>query len=196
MSVKILGGALKGFEISMPQNETTRPTAVLLRRKIFDRYQDLTGFSFIDLCAGSGAMGLEALSRGAEEVTLVEKDARMIRNLKETMARLGKRSGAQDLMNRVQVVQGEANKWLVQNLKSDNLGRVIVFFDPPYDDIKLYKDILERMPLLFKSFMLWIEYDEKQAAVSELLEKFSSQEVKRYEHSGHHLLVLKFGQDA
>lgn len=72
MAINILGGHAKGHALFVPPTSITRATTVMLRRKFFDAHQDLTNCLFIDLFAGSGAMGLEACSRGAERVILVE----------------------------------------------------------------------------------------------------------------------------
>jgi 16S rRNA (guanine966-N2)-methyltransferase len=63
MSIKILGGIAKGTILFLPDEKLTRPTLVLLKRKIFDAIQNFDGKIFIDACAGSGAIGLEAWSR-------------------------------------------------------------------------------------------------------------------------------------
>ena len=73
MSLKILGGKAKGFTISVPPADTIRPMQVMLKRRVFDSYQNLEGVTFVDLCAGSGAVGLEAWSRGADEIYYSEK---------------------------------------------------------------------------------------------------------------------------
>ena len=74
MTVKILGGVARGFPLALPRSDLTRPTSVLIKRKLFDWRQDLSGHTFIDLCAGSGAMGFEALSRSADKVVLVDSE--------------------------------------------------------------------------------------------------------------------------
>jgi 16S rRNA (guanine966-N2)-methyltransferase len=74
MSIKILGGVAKGFTLVTPSESITRPTSVLLKRRLFDFYQNLNGHYFIDLCAGSGSIGIEAASRGAYPVLLVESN--------------------------------------------------------------------------------------------------------------------------
>jgi 16S rRNA (guanine966-N2)-methyltransferase len=59
MALKILQGEAKGLSLVAPSSGT-RPTSVLLRRKVFDAHQDMSDSIFIDCCAGTGAMGLEA----------------------------------------------------------------------------------------------------------------------------------------
>src|SRR3990172_5277353 len=77
MSIKILGGIAKGTILFLPNEKLARPTLVLLKRKIFDAAQNFEGSIFIDACAGSGAIGLEAWSRGADRVYLIESDKKV-----------------------------------------------------------------------------------------------------------------------
>ena len=65
MSIKILAGELKGMGIAVPSSDQLRPTSIMLRKKIFDASQGLDIRWFVDLLAGSGSVGLEAVSRGA-----------------------------------------------------------------------------------------------------------------------------------
>ena len=67
MSVKILGGFARGLNLLVPKGDLIRPTSIMLKRRVFDFFQRMDDKIFIDLCAGSGAVGLEAWSRGAQK---------------------------------------------------------------------------------------------------------------------------------
>ena len=71
--MEILGGTAKGMSLKVPEGREVRPTSVRSRRALFDMLGDLAGRRFCDLFAGSGAVGIEAASRGASHVLLVEK---------------------------------------------------------------------------------------------------------------------------
>ena len=71
--MEILGGTAKGMSLKVPEGREVRPTSVRSRRALFDMLGDLSGRCFCDLFAGSGAVGIEAASRGASHVLLVEK---------------------------------------------------------------------------------------------------------------------------
>ena len=71
--MEILGGTAKGMSLKVPEGRAVRPTSVRSRRALFDMLGDLSGRCFCDLFAGSGAVGIEAASRGASHVLLVEK---------------------------------------------------------------------------------------------------------------------------
>ena len=88
MSIKILGGFARGQILSVPKGDIIRPTSVLLKRRIFDFYQDMDEVVFVDLCAGSGAMGFEAWSRGAALVFLNETNRHVSKILQENRENL------------------------------------------------------------------------------------------------------------
>ena len=90
MSIRILGGLGKGHVLEVPPENITRPTSVMLRRKLFDRYQDISDYTFIDICAGSGAMGLEAISRGAKKVIFIENSQKALSILKKNIKSIRK----------------------------------------------------------------------------------------------------------
>lgn len=144
MSVNILGGHSKGFGVQISSSADFRPTSVLLRRKFFDRFQDLHNFHFIDLCAGSGAMGFEALSRGAEQVTWVEKNKLHLEAIKKNYQLMKERFYAApslDHLGEVSFVHADICKFLNSAnflIQSSNVMSTILFFDPPYEEEKLY----------------------------------------------------------
>src|SRR3989338_8907154 len=85
--MRIIGGKFKGRNFFMPKD--TPATQDLVRKALFDLLgQDLTGLSFLELFAGSGAVGLEAMSRGAEKVVFVEHEPRSAEIIDENLQRL------------------------------------------------------------------------------------------------------------
>jgi 16S rRNA (guanine966-N2)-methyltransferase len=85
---RIVAGAFKGRRLATPTGQDTRPTADRVREALFGSLGDLTGLRVADLYAGSGAIGLEAASRGAAHVLLVESDARAARVIRDNIALL------------------------------------------------------------------------------------------------------------
>ncbi len=123
--MKILGGQWKGRNFYMPTG--IRPTQGLLRGAIFDLLgQDVVGLSFLELYAGSGAIGLEAASRGASEVVMVEKDQKNAAVIRENCDLL-----KVDLGGKVKVIEGDALA-TVKQLAARKLKFDIVFYDPPF----------------------------------------------------------------
>lgn len=87
--MEILGGYGKGMTLKVPPGMEVRPTSVRTRRAFFDMLGDLSGKVFCDLFAGSGAMGLEAASRGAGEVIYMEKSPRVLSVVRENVRKAG-----------------------------------------------------------------------------------------------------------
>lgn len=142
--IKIFGGVARGFTLRAPLSIATRPTSVLLRRKLFDSIQDLSGYFFLDVCAGTGSVGLEAASRNAEEVVFLENSKQSFQILKNNISEMQKKF---DLDAKLQAFQIDFHKWFKENYeKTPELKTKekpsIIFFDPPYEKINYYEDII------------------------------------------------------
>ena len=168
MSVKILGGLAKGFSLKVPSGNHVRPTSVLLKRRIFDSFQSLEGTLFVDSCSGTGAIGLEAWSRGAEEVYLLEKNRKVYKNLEQNVKKLSETYSREFSLRPVRPCLVGVDKWMetFQGLyleKKEDLD-FIFFFDPPYEETKLYeKIILNRLAnTSWYKGLIWIESDVKK----------------------------------
>jgi 16S rRNA (guanine(966)-N(2))-methyltransferase RsmD len=123
---RIVAGTLGGRRIAAPSGAGTRPTSDRVREALFSAVQadlDLAGARFADLYAGSGAVGLEALSRGAAHVLLVESDPRAARVIRQNVAAL--RVGPA-----VRLVTGRVATVLAAGPDGDPYD--VVFADPPY----------------------------------------------------------------
>jgi 16S rRNA (guanine966-N2)-methyltransferase len=125
--VRVIAGALKGRRLAAPAGHATRPTADQVRLALMDALAPwLPGARVLDLFAGSGSVGLEALSRGAAHATFVERDARALRALRSNIAALG--VGA-----RTRVVRGDVARAL-EALRRAGEQFAVVFLDPPYHE--------------------------------------------------------------
>ena len=133
--MKILGGKYKSRNFYMPAG--IRPTQGVLRAAVFDILgHDLEGLSFLELYAGSGAMSLEAISRGASKVVMVEHDPKNVQVIRENCDLLGI-----DLGGDIKLFEGDALATIKRfNGNKDQFN--IVFFDPPYG-LKLAKKTLK-----------------------------------------------------
>jgi 16S rRNA (guanine966-N2)-methyltransferase len=121
--LRIIGGRHRGRRLTFPAGIDIRPTPDRVRETLFNWLQPrIEGARVLDLFAGSGALGLEALSRGAAHVTFVERDRRACSAI-EGLAREWRESA-------FRVVSGDALAWLAR--ASDD-AYDIVFLDPPYD---------------------------------------------------------------
>lgn len=127
--MKIIGGKLKGRNFYMPQG--IRPTQDVVRKAVFDILgQDLGGMEFIDLFAGSGAVALEALSRGAKRVVCVELESRCAGVIQENFALL-KIPVADGVDPKALVIQGDVFA-VVKHLSQQGKKFDIAFLDPPF----------------------------------------------------------------
>ena len=75
--MRIIGGEAGGRSISSPKGLSVRPTSNMIREALFNILKSMQGVHFLDLYAGTGSVGLEALSRGAEKVVFIERNKRM-----------------------------------------------------------------------------------------------------------------------
>lgn len=121
--VRIVGGTHRGRRLGFPDSEGLRPTSDRTRETLFNWLQnELPGARCLDLFAGSGVLGFEAASRGAAEVTLLERSPRVVRQLQTSRDLLG--------CEAVSIHCSDALDWL------DREGQAydIVFLDPPFAD--------------------------------------------------------------
>ncbi|MES2879654.1 MAG: 16S rRNA (guanine(966)-N(2))-methyltransferase RsmD [Pseudomonadota bacterium] len=121
--VRIIGGQWKRTKLAVADKPGLRPTPDRVRETLFNWLgQDLTGWRCIDAFAGTGALGFEAASRGAKEVTLVEQDSALVAQLKRVQTQLQ--------ASNTQVARGDG----VASLKHLNSASMdVVFVDPPFD---------------------------------------------------------------
>ncbi len=120
--IRITSGQFRGRQLKVP--EGLRPTAEIVRKAVFDILGEaVRGSDFLDAAAGSGAVGLEALSRGAGSVTFVEAAPRSSRVIRQNAQALG-------VLAQCTVLEGTVEACLARgSLK----GFDLVYFDPPYD---------------------------------------------------------------
>jgi 16S rRNA (guanine966-N2)-methyltransferase len=146
--VRIIGGRWRGTRLEVPQRPGLRPTSDRVRETLFNWLQPvLPGARVLDLFAGSGALGLEAVSRGAARATLVEHDPGLARALREVAGRL--EGGAA-----VEVVAADALAWLHAQ---PDAGYDIAFVDPPFD-ANLWGGVLPALaPKLADDAWLYVE---------------------------------------
>ena len=134
--MRIIAGSLRSRARVAPAGLDTRPTSDRLRETLFNVLAPrIEGAVFLDLYAGSGAVGIEALSRGASRVTFVERAPAALTVLRANLAKLGLTEGFR--------VQSGSVKAFLQRIKPDQAFQFdLVFLDPPYDSEKEYAGTL------------------------------------------------------
>ena len=139
---RVIAGTARSVRLEAP-GEGTRPLADRVKQTLFAILEpDLRGATFLDLFAGSGAAGIEALSRGAAHATFVERDAGAIRTIKANLQRTG-------LAERATVTRGEVLAWLRDPARATEPARDLALLDPPYEETAALTAALEALgPLL------------------------------------------------
>jgi 16S rRNA (guanine966-N2)-methyltransferase len=122
--VRIVAGEYRGRTLKAPPGTSTRPTADRVREALFSILGSVEGARVLDLYAGSGAVGIEALSRGAAHATFVERDRRAASVIEHNVASVG--AG-----DRATVLIRDALAWLAAREGKDAFDLVLI--DPPYD---------------------------------------------------------------
>ena len=162
--IRIIGGDKKGFRLKTPKGNTTRPTQEKLRKSLFDIIQfSIEGARFLDLFAGSGAIGIEALSRGASHCTFIDKDPKAIQCIKENLSQCG--------------LAGSVKKCdAIKGLTTIDEAFDYIYIDPPYPiAATVLPPIIEtigKRKLIANNGRIFIEYGSKETReIEELLQK-------------------------
>ncbi len=160
MSLKILGGIAQGYFLEVPKTDLVRPTQVLIRRRIFDYYQDFSEFNFIDLCAGSGSMGIEAWSRGASFVFFSEPNKKIYDVLVTNIQNVERKYQVSKNVKYSLLSAEKAAVVFLNEIRSRNLEeQTAIFIDPPYEKHEIYESLIRFfIEQKFKG-VLWIESD-------------------------------------
>jgi 16S rRNA (guanine966-N2)-methyltransferase len=134
-TMRIIAGKFKNRNLIAPKGIETRPTSAKLRESLFNILQNhLEGASFLDLFAGSGAMGFEALSRGAERVVFLDKSRQALQSIAKNAADLG-------VSSQIDIIKGDVF------LSIEKFGEEfdIIYVDPPY-----FTPNAEQQPMSFR----------------------------------------------
>lgn len=179
--MKIIGGEFRSRNLFSPKGELIRPTTGVIRQAIFNICQNrINGANFLDLFAGSGSVGFEALSRGAALVTFVDANKKAIQLISKNIERL-------NVKKRARIFGGDVFQFMsFWARKGESFD--IIYIDPPYDLATsefIYKLLLEieKSDLLKKEGDLFVERAFSKEAEQEKfveLKKLSFKRVKRF----------------
>jgi 16S rRNA (guanine966-N2)-methyltransferase len=152
--MRVIAGSRKGHKLSAPPGLDTRPTSDRVRENVFNLVGPVDGARVLDLFAGSGALGIEALSRGAATAVFVERDPDALRTIERNLDRL-RLTGAR-------VVRGD----VLQTIAQEALAGAkydLVLVDPPYGMLPEIQPRLARHlpPLLAAEGLLVVETDAR-----------------------------------
>jgi 16S rRNA (guanine(966)-N(2))-methyltransferase RsmD len=161
--MRVIAGKYRGRKLKSPPSLQTRPTSDRLRETLFNILAPrIEAARFLDLCAGTGAVGIEALSRGAAAVTLVDQSRRMCALIEANLEAL-------QIADQTELVTAEALEFLRRRTKKGAETFDIIFFDPPYTDD--YESVLNHIgahrELLKEDGLLIVEHHKKKELADE-----------------------------
>ncbi len=142
--MRIIGGRARGLTLYAPKGLSVRPTSDRVKESIFDILSSMEGLSFLDLYAGSGNMGLEALSRGASRVVFIENNRSCVETIRRNLSVMHTESSSE-------VIEASVEQGIRRLLRRQE-DFDIIFADPPYGGGYVEKtlDLLRRGYLLFR----------------------------------------------
>jgi len=150
--LRVSGGEARGRRLKAPKN--IRPTQGMVKQAIFNMVGPrIEGATVVDLFAGSGALGIEALSRGASRVTFVDQQPRGLAILRQNLDALG-------FKDRSDVIRGDVVHWLEAG-PSVLSAADFVFLDPPYDDAVLDR-VLKVLDRIVTPSSVFVEHSKRQ----------------------------------
>ena len=124
MTLRVMGGELRGRKLVTPEGGTTRPTAARVREALFSMLGPIGGVRVLDLCCGCGSLGIEAISRGAEEAVFVDDSAAAAEAARTNIATFG-------IEDRATVLELDVIR-AIQRLRADDERFDLVLIDAPY----------------------------------------------------------------
>lgn len=124
MTLRVMGGELRGRKLVTPEGGTTRPTAARVREALFSMLGPIGGARVLDLCCGCGSLGIEALSRGAEEAVFVDDSAAAAAAARTNIETFG-------IADRATVLELDVVR-AIQRLRADDERFDLVLIDAPY----------------------------------------------------------------
>jgi 16S rRNA (guanine966-N2)-methyltransferase len=152
--VRVIAGTRKGHKLAAPRGHDTRPTSDRVRENIFNLVGPVDDAKVLDLFAGSGALGIEALSRGAASAVFIENDADAVRTIERNLDRL-RLTGAR-------VVRGDVLRTIALEATA-GAKYDLVLVDPPYGMLTEIQPRLARHlpPLLTADGLIVVETDTR-----------------------------------
>jgi 16S rRNA (guanine966-N2)-methyltransferase len=180
--VRIVGGAYRGHRLAPAPKRGVRPTADPVREALFNIVgAQVGGRAFVDLCAGTGAVGLEALSRGAEPVWLVERARGSLAVIRRNLERLG----LDETAGPVRIATADCSTWLARDsqVALSGLDVGVVYLDPPYGEKRVaeWLEAIAGAAWLSEDSLVVVEHRrDEPIAVPSLSEAWS----KRYGDTG------------
>lgn len=155
--MRIISGTSKGRKLVTPRSQSLRPTSDRVKESMFNILQDdIVGKVVLDLFAGTGNLGIEALSRGAKKTIFVEKGRQALRLIQRNLTQFG-------LEERSEILPKDANR-AIGILKQKGESFDLILMDPPYEKGLIQRTLmkLNSYPIYHKDSILVIEHDRRE----------------------------------
>ncbi|MEO6281093.1 MAG: 16S rRNA (guanine(966)-N(2))-methyltransferase RsmD [Roseateles sp.] len=144
--IRIIGGQWKRSKLPVPDLPGLRPTADRIRETLFNWLgQTLNGWRVLDAFAGTGALGFEAASRGADAVVMIEREAALVDGLRASQKRLQATA--------ITILRANALNWMTASAERFDL----IFLDPPFADDLFDRALAAAVPLLTEGGVIYVE---------------------------------------
>jgi 16S rRNA (guanine(966)-N(2))-methyltransferase RsmD len=154
--LRIIAGSLKGRRLLTPKWDGLRPTSDKLRETLFNILAlRVVDARVLDAYAGTGAIGIEALSRGAAHVTFVDDDPRAVKLINENVARCGQ-------TNRYAIIRSQFGAKMPPSVASQSFD--VAVLDPPYDEPDLAAAVMAAEPLVATGGLVVLEHARRREA--------------------------------
>jgi 16S rRNA (guanine966-N2)-methyltransferase len=172
--MRIIGGEARGRRIHLPRGCRIRPTADRVKESLFDMLHPVAGASFLDMFAGCGNCGFEALSRGARSAVFIEKEPRLADAIRENLRLLG-------FEGRAEVIAADAERG-VRRLAQRGERFDILFADPPYEEGFLpgIMKWLEGANLLAENGIIVLQHSVREALQGSYVQAMAVADQRRY----------------
>lgn len=172
--MRIIGGEARGRPVRLPGGCRIRPTADRVKKSLFDILRSVHGKAFLDLFAGSGNVGLEALSRGARYACFVEKDIRLVEAIRTNLLLCG-------CAMKAAVIAKDAERGLAE-IRQKEKRFDIVFSDPPYEQGFVEKTLQWLGPgdLLTPNGIIVLQHSTREAPKELPIGKISAADERTY----------------
>ena len=184
--MRVIAGTAGSIPLAAPEGNNTRPTTDRIKETLFNIISPyIPGSVFLDIFSGSGAIAIEALSRGAEKAFLIENDRKALECIKKNL--LKTKLGA-----RAEVLGMDVFDALSKIKNSDGLRIDIVFMDPPYS-LGIEQQVLKRLKdtgIIDRDTLIIVEADLKSEEESLLPEGYSIERIKKYKTNRHLFIRL------
>ncbi len=180
--MRVTSGRYKGQTLRVPRGSKTRPTSEKVREALFSMLGDVGGLQALDLFAGSGALGIEALSRGVRRVVFADRDRAALAVLQRNLASLGLGEGEAEIRRTDAAVTMRAARERRETYD-------LIFVDPPYSQARDWSSELSGAlePLLSQAARVVVESDRRNPLELELAlereRRYGDTVIKIHRHS-------------